>query len=148
MRLGAAIVWLAVCGAGCQWPGPPEPEPQTPNREADLTAEVRVLQDRVEKLQARNKLLSLRVDELSAREGKLSERLQRAEFVRDRLEVQLDAVRDAPRQRDHYRQRVELLSIENERLAKKVTELQSLVRSLTDELEALRARATTRPARP
>lgn len=101
-------------------------------RERQLLAEVAALRADVEHLEDRNRMLTAEVAELRARETGLSERLRRLDFLVEQKDKQIAALREAPRERDEYRARLEKARAEIERLRR--------------EIEVLRTSASAAPA--
>ncbi len=91
----------------------------------------------VARLQGRLRQRELRIKELEAQVGRLSGRLRSLEFRCEQLRKQLQAVGDAPAQRDHYQK----LSI------KQALEIQELRRRIDRLLETIaRGQVATAPA--
>ncbi len=121
MRCATTILLLAaMASAGCEFdndfgaPGGREPRKTAKDIE-------------IERLQAESDGLHAKLTELGADYKKLETELTRLEFTNDQLNKQVDAVADAPRERDKYRRRAIDLMLEVERLKQRIATLEELL---------------------
>jgi predicted RNase H-like nuclease (RuvC/YqgF family) len=137
--------WLiAAAAAGCL----PSSETTSDDGTGDVTdlrKRLRELEAQVAALEGEKLVLSGRVREMSAREEALIRRQKRLELMNAEQAKQIEVLKLAPAERDEYRRQVEVLTVEVNRLAKKVVALKRYLREsgLPEEPPA-----TTRPAAP
>lgn len=65
-----------------------------------------------------------KIKELCLRADRLAEKVRKLEFLNEQLQKQLEAVGDAPRQRDRYKQMLVNKELEIKRLENKIKKLQ------------------------
>lgn len=78
----------------------------------------------VARLQATTRILEERAEELRQRSSRLSEQVRKLKFLNTQLRKQLEAVGDAPRERDALAKQVARQKIEIDRLQQQIQELE------------------------
>ncbi len=125
---------LLLLAGGCSFPsaeGPGAAEPADPVQEVgELHKQARQLEATVASLEDEKQMLNARLKELSAREEELTARVNRLQLINLEQEKQIEALRDAPAERDKYKARVDVLTVEVNALARRVTELRTTLRQM------------------
>lgn len=162
-RTGLWLLAAALLAAGCEkveWKWPfqkPEPKPPVeaaatqpaepgeavaasqPAEPAPPPKSAEELRQEVATLEAEKKVLEARVQELSLREKALSEKVNELDFITKQQVRQIDALRDAARERDEYRTKADELAL-------KVARLEGMVEALGGRKPAPATRPATPPA--
>lgn len=124
MRFRILLVTLATLAAGCGDPPPSSYAPLLPNLASQpTTAPSEELQAENLRLRAEIRVLEQERDDLLKREERLAAELRNLKFLSEQQAKQLEAVADAPKQRDYYRRQAEKLTAEKEELLKQAQEL-------------------------
>jgi len=133
------ILLLATVLSGCEHfrrdEPDPAPAPSAPAPDDHLTEAER----EVARLAEENRGLNERMGELRNRCDLLADKARDLQFANEQLRKQLDAVGDAPRQRDAYKAKALRMELEIERLKARIAELEQL-------LAPPATRPATRPA--
>ena len=138
---GKRFWFFAIAAAmvgGCETP-PAPPAPALAQVEA-LTLQAKDLQDEIDRLKADNDILIIKNSDVLKREEVLSDELRRLQFRSQQQEKLIDSLKDAPSQRDYYRDL-------SQRQSKDIQALQEQVKDLQKRLAAAHAPATG-PAKP
>lgn len=122
-RLIPTLALLAAVGLGGCEPeenglGPPI-EPRLPQKDQKDVE--------IERLQAEADSWHARAEELGARCEQLTEKVEELKFINQQLSKQLQAVGDAPGQRDHYKKLATELGLEILRLTRRIRTLEGLL---------------------
>ncbi len=96
------------------------PQPPSPSVQAARDVRITQLEDELHK---REKQL----EELRARADLLAQRAKKLEFLNEQLQKQLNAVGDAPRQRDRYKQQAAVKQLEIDSLKRQIKELKRAI---------------------
>ena len=94
------------------------------------------LKEQIASLEAEKKVLTSRLEELSAREKVLAGKVRELQFVNARQAEQIEALAEAPAERDLYKARAQKLQLDVTHLTRRLAELErtvTLLRSRADE---------------
>ena len=116
-RLCVLLVVAAGYG-GCKFPAKDTDSAQPPGPPVQAARNKRITQLEDE-LYERDK----QIEELRIRVDLLAEQAKKLEFLNEQLQKQLEAVGDAPRQRDRYRQQAAEKQLEIDRLRSQIRQL-------------------------
>ncbi|HUT60031.1 MAG TPA: hypothetical protein VNA25_19470 [Phycisphaerae bacterium] len=117
----AAAIVLPAC-AGCAnvnlewWKKPSSQSQPEPSAEAQPGEPATGPADDLASLKAENEILRSELDELRVRERRLAEQLKDLKFLNAQQLKQIEALADAPEQRDQYKAKAEQLEQELKRL--------------------------------
>ena len=133
MRFNAVSICLCVLAltpAACNLKSANKPEIATNTPSADLAGRTKKLEELNATLLSRNRVLSLQLEELLAREKRLAAEVNRLRFLSDQQREQLDALSDAPTERDAYRSQCHELAEKVFQLERQLDELKATIASL------------------
>ena len=143
--LRALAVYSSLLVAGCTPEFPKEPaDPAT--EISNLRKEIRETNAQLASERDKNAILSANVKELSDRDRQLSSKLQELKLANEQQEKLIETLRTAPAERDTYRTRVEVLTLELNRLAGKIIELKRQIVALEKTANERAMQATSMPA--
>jgi predicted RNase H-like nuclease (RuvC/YqgF family) len=114
-RLSILVV-LATGLIGCEFDSEDPAAPQVPPAQSADAARIAQLEDEV-------RIRDRQIDELRIRANRLARRVREVEFLNEQLGRQLDAVGDAPRQRDLYKRQAAERQLEIDRLRRRFERL-------------------------
>ncbi|MCD6377866.1 MAG: hypothetical protein J7L99_03320 [Planctomycetes bacterium] len=86
--------------------------------------------EEISRLKEQIRLKDEKIKELSLRADRLAEKVRKLEFLNEQLQKQLEAVGDAPKQRDRYKQMLINKELEIKRLEDKIKKLQQEITRL------------------
>ena len=86
--------------------------------------------EEISRLKEQIRLKDEKIAELRQRSDRLAEKVRKLEFLNEQLQKQLEAVGDAPRQRDRYKKMLINKELEIKRLEDKVKKLQQEITRL------------------
>ena len=130
--LNILLIVLALGVGGCKFgKGSADSQPQSSSGQTARDERTTQLQD---ELDIRDK----QIEELRSRAAQLVIQVKKLEFLNDQLQKQLEAVGDAPRRRDEFKQKVAEKQLEIDRL-------KSQIRRLEQTLSPATSKPTTRP---
>jgi len=140
-------VGALLASSGCE-PGQVA-EPADPRVEVSrLHKTIREMEAELASVKNNDAILKARINELSAREQELAARLNKLKLINEEQAKQIETLRTAPAERDAYKTRVEILTLEVNRLAAKIIELNRRIAELQHAADLREAQQTTRPAAP
>ena len=105
----------------------PSSSPTTNTAKEDPQAQVKTLKEDLAAVKSRNLILAARLEEQLAREKRLSEHLNKLRFLNTQQQMQIEALADAPAQRDASRGRAEQLTRQVAELKEHIEELQAVI---------------------
>jgi len=85
------------------------------------------LKEQIASLEAEKKVLTSRLEELSTREKVLAGKVRELQFVNTRQAEQIQALAEAPAERDLYKARAQKLQLDVTRLTRRLAELERTV---------------------
>lgn len=130
--LNILLIVLALGVGGCKFGrDSADSQPQSSSGQTARDGRTTQLQD---ELDIRDK----QIEELRIRAAQLAKQIRKLEFLNDQLQKQLNAVGDAPRRRDEFKQKVAEKQLEIDRL-------KSQIRRLEQTLNPATSKPTTRP---
>ncbi|MCK4626362.1 MAG: hypothetical protein KAV00_13675 [Phycisphaerae bacterium] len=131
--LNILLITLALGVGGCNFgkDNTGSPQPRSPSVRAARNERITQLED---ELDIRDK----QIEELRTRAGRLAREIKRLKFLNEQMEKQLEAVGDAPRRRDEFKQQVAEKQLEIDRLKSQIRKLEQAIRLAT-------SKPTTRP---
>ena len=86
--------------------------------------------EEISRLKEQIRLKDEKIKELSLRADRLAEKVRKLEFLNEQLQKQLEAVGDAPKQRDRYKQMLINKELEIKQLEDKIKKLQQEITQL------------------
>ena len=86
--------------------------------------------EEISRLKEQIRLKDEKIKELSLRADRLAEKVRKLEFLNEQLQKQLEAVGDAPKQRDRYKKMLINKELEIKRLEDKIKKLQQEITRL------------------
>ena len=133
--LNILLITIAIGVGGCNFgeDDADSPQPTSPSVRAARNERIRQLE---EELDVRDR----QTGELRDRAAQLARQIKKLKFLNEQLQRQLDAVGDAPRQRDKFKQQVAEKQLEIDRLKSRIERLERAVAPAT-------SGPTTRPNR-
>ncbi len=130
--LNILLIVLALGVGGCNFgKDNTNSQPRSPSVRAARNERITQLED---ELDIRDK----QIEELRTRAGRLAREIKRLKFLNEQMEKQLEAVGDAPRRRDEFKQQVAEKQLEIDRLKSQIRKLEQAIRLAT-------SKPTTRP---
>jgi cell division protein FtsB len=148
MRIATITACLLACllaASGCtgwKWPGTASNPPAAPDADAtmqpDKPAEPSRTREQLAKdvstLRAEKTVLEGRLAELTSRQDALTDRMRELQFVKNQQDLQIEALKDAAKERDEYKKQLDKLTLE-------VVRLKSQLETSTDKTPAPAPRA-------
>jgi len=125
-----AAIFLSL---GCGKNRPLESSTTLHRSESDYASDIRTLKKELEAVKTQNIILAARLEEQLAREKRFSEQVNRLKFLNAQQRVQIEALADAPLQRDASIEEAEQLRAEVDRLKQRVEELKAIITVLRGE---------------
>ena len=105
----------------------PPSSPTTNPAKEDPQAQVKTLKEELATVKGRNLILAARLEEQLAREQRLSDQVNKLRFLNTQQQMQIEALSDAPAQRDASRERADQLTRQVAELKQRIEELQAVI---------------------